>query len=136
MLEALYARGPVCKSKTGLSAQDKQLSTIANNLANASTVGFKRDRAVLKIYSIKFSVSPVRKQPKKLNCPPVLQLGVGARVVGTQNNLQRAVCRLPSSHWMWRWTAALSADSAGGWHYCVHTQWPIAFKPRRPNGYC
>ena len=33
-------------SKTGLSAQDKQLSTIANNLANTATVGFKRDRAV------------------------------------------------------------------------------------------
>mgnify|MGYP005826844247 FL=1 len=33
-------------SKTGLSAQDKQLTTISNNLANASTVGFKRDRAI------------------------------------------------------------------------------------------
>ena len=33
-------------SKTGLGAQDKQLTTIANNLSNVSTVGFKRDRAV------------------------------------------------------------------------------------------
>ena len=33
-------------SKTGLSAQDKQLTTVANNLANASTIGFKRDTAV------------------------------------------------------------------------------------------
>ena len=33
-------------SKTGLSAQDTRLATISNNLANASTVGFKKDRAV------------------------------------------------------------------------------------------
>ena len=33
-------------SKTGLSAQDRQLTTISNNLANTSTVGFKRDRAI------------------------------------------------------------------------------------------
>ena len=33
-------------SKTGLSAQDTALATISNNLANVSTTGFKRDRAV------------------------------------------------------------------------------------------
>ncbi len=33
-------------SKTGLAAQDMALHTISNNLANVSTVGFKRDRAV------------------------------------------------------------------------------------------
>jgi flagellar basal-body rod protein FlgG len=30
-------------SKTGLAAQDVRLATISNNLANASTTGFKRD---------------------------------------------------------------------------------------------
>ena len=40
MISALYV------SKTGLAAQDKQLSTISNNLANTGTIGFKRDRAV------------------------------------------------------------------------------------------
>ena len=38
MMNALWV------SKTGLSAQDTQLSTISNNLANVATVGFKRDR--------------------------------------------------------------------------------------------
>lgn len=33
-------------SKTGLSAQDTNMSTISNNLANVNTTGFKRDRAV------------------------------------------------------------------------------------------
>jgi len=31
-------------SKTGVQAQDARLEAIANNLANANTVGFKRDR--------------------------------------------------------------------------------------------
>ena len=33
-------------SKSGLSAQDTRLKTISNNLANVSTTGFKRDRAI------------------------------------------------------------------------------------------
>ena len=33
-------------SKTGLEAQDKNIATIANNLANVSTTGFKKGRAV------------------------------------------------------------------------------------------
>ena len=41
MLPALWV------AKTGLSAQDTNLSTISNNLANVSTTGFKRDRAAV-----------------------------------------------------------------------------------------
>ncbi len=33
-------------SKTGLDAQQTNISTISNNLANASTIGFKKSRAV------------------------------------------------------------------------------------------
>ncbi|MCV6605329.1 MAG: flagellar basal body protein, partial [Porticoccaceae bacterium] len=33
-------------SKTGLDAQQTKMATISNNLANASTVGYKRGRAV------------------------------------------------------------------------------------------
>ena len=33
-------------SKTGLDAQQTQMDVIANNLANVSTNGFKRSRAV------------------------------------------------------------------------------------------
>ena len=33
-------------SKTGLAAQDLRMTTISNNLANVSTAGFKKDRAV------------------------------------------------------------------------------------------
>jgi len=33
-------------AKTGLEAQQTRMSTIANNLANVNTTGFKRDRAM------------------------------------------------------------------------------------------
>ncbi len=38
--------GAMYVAKTGLSAQDTQLKVISNNLANVSTVGFKKDRAI------------------------------------------------------------------------------------------
>lgn len=71
-------------SKTGLSAQDKQLSTIANNLANASTVGFKRDRAVFEDLLYQIQRQPGAQTTQETQLPSGLQLGVGARVVGTQ----------------------------------------------------
>ena len=40
MITALWS------AKTGLDAQQTKMSVISNNLANASTVGFKKDRAV------------------------------------------------------------------------------------------
>jgi len=33
-------------AKTGLDAQQTRLQVVSNNLANASTAGFKKDRAV------------------------------------------------------------------------------------------
>lgn len=40
-------------SKTGLDAQQTDISVISNNVANASTVGYKKAAQYLKIYSIK-----------------------------------------------------------------------------------
>ncbi len=71
-------------SKTGLSAQDKQLSTIANNLANTATVGFKRDRAVFEDLLYQIQRQPGAQTTQETQLPSGLQLGVGARVVGTQ----------------------------------------------------
>ncbi len=78
MISALYV------SKTGLAAQDKQLSTISNNLANTSTVGFKRDRAMFEdlIYQVQRQPGAQETQDSKL--PSGLQIGTGARVVATQ----------------------------------------------------
>lgn len=71
-------------SKTGLSAQDKQLTTISNNLANASTVGFKRDRAVFEDLLYQIQRQPGAQNTEDTQVPSGLQLGTGVRVVGTQ----------------------------------------------------
>lgn len=80
-------------SKTGLSAQDTNMSTISNNLANVNTTGFKRDRAVFQdlLYQINRQPGGLNTQNDEL--PSGLQLGTGVRVVGTakqftQGNLQ------------------------------------------------
>jgi flagellar basal-body rod protein FlgG len=70
-------------SKTGLSAQDTALTTISNNLANVSTVGFKRDSAVFQdlMYQVKREPGGLNSQDSQL--PSGLQLGSGVRVEGT-----------------------------------------------------
>lgn len=71
-------------SKTGLAAQDTQLTTISNNLANASTVGFKRDRAVFEDLLYQIQRQPGGLTTEETQLPSGLQLGTGVRVVGTQ----------------------------------------------------
>jgi flagellar basal-body rod protein FlgG len=78
MHSALYV------AKTGLSAQDTQLTTVANNLANTSTVGFKRDRAVFEDLLYQVQRQPGAQSTEETQLPSGLQLGTGVRVVGTQ----------------------------------------------------
>lgn len=71
-------------AKTGLNAQDHGLTTVSNNLANVSTTGFKRDRAVFEdlIYQIQRQPGALSSQDSRL--PSGLQLGTGVKVSGTQ----------------------------------------------------
>jgi flagellar basal-body rod protein FlgG len=71
-------------SKTGLTAQDKQLTTISNNLANASTAGFKRDRVVFEDLLYQIQRQPGAQSSQNTQLPTGLQLGTGVRVVSTQ----------------------------------------------------
>ena len=71
-------------SKTGLAAQDKQLSTFSNNLANASTVGFKRNRAVFEDLFYQVQRQPGAQSTQDTQLPSGLQIGTGTRVVATQ----------------------------------------------------
>ncbi|GAA3913474.1 flagellar basal-body rod protein FlgG [Litoribacillus peritrichatus] len=76
--------GALWVSKTGLSAQDTQLTTISNNLANVATVGFKRDRAVFHDLMYQVQKQPGAQSAQDSQLPSGLQLGTGVRVVGTQ----------------------------------------------------
>lgn len=80
MLPALWV------SKTGLAAQDMNLTTISNNLANVSTTGFKRDRAEFQDLLYQIRRQPGAQSTQDSELPSGLQLGTGVRIVGTQKN--------------------------------------------------
>ena len=81
-------------SKTGMEAQQMQLDTISNNLANVSTTGFKRSNVAFEdlMYQNLRQVGGATSEQSQL--PTGLQLGTGVRVVGTarqftQGNVQQ-----------------------------------------------
>lgn len=81
-------------SKTGLSAQDRQLTTISNNLANTSTIGFKRDRAIFEDLLYQNQRQPGSQQTQETQLPSGLQLGVGTRVVATQKEFTQGTLQV------------------------------------------
>ena len=81
-------------SKTGLDAQQTQMDVISNNLANVSTSGFKRSRAVFEDLLYQTLRQPGAQSSQQTQLPSGLQLGTGVRPVATeriftQGNLQQ-----------------------------------------------
>jgi len=81
-------------AKTGLDAQQTQLDVIANNLANVSTNGFKRSRAVFEDLLYQTLRQPGAQSSQQTQIPSGLQIGTGVRPVATeriftQGNLQQ-----------------------------------------------
>ena len=80
-------------SKTGLDAQQTQLDVISNNLANVSTAGYKRSRAVFEDLLYQTVRQPGAQSTQQTQLPTGLQPGTGVRPVATerlfsQGNLQ------------------------------------------------
>jgi flagellar basal-body rod protein FlgG len=71
-------------AKTGLDAQQTRMAVISNNLANVSTTGFKRSRAVFEdlLYQNVRQVGSQSSQDTIL--PSGLSLGTGVRTVATE----------------------------------------------------
>ncbi|GAB3537568.1 flagellar basal-body rod protein FlgG [Noviherbaspirillum agri] len=81
-------------SKTGLDAQQTQMDVISNNLANVSTSGFKRSRAVFEDLLYQTLRQPGAQSSQQTQLPSGLQIGTGVRPVATeriftQGNLQQ-----------------------------------------------
>ena len=81
-------------SKTGLDAQQTGMDVISNNLANVSTNGFKRSRAVFEDLLYQTLRQPGAQSSQQTKIPSGLQLGTGVRPVATerihtQGNLQK-----------------------------------------------
>ena len=71
-------------SKTGLDAQTKDIAVISNNLANASTIGFKKSRAVFEDLLYQNVNQPGGRTADNSEAPSGLMLGAGTKVVATQ----------------------------------------------------
>lgn len=71
-------------AKTGLEAQQTNLDVITNNLANVSTNGFKRSRAVFEDLLYQNVRQPGAQSSQQTNLPSGLQIGTGVRSVATE----------------------------------------------------
>ena len=70
-------------AKTGLDTQQTNLDVISNNLANVSTNGFKRQRAVFEDLLYQNIRQPGAMSSEQTSLPSGLQLGTGSRPVAT-----------------------------------------------------
>ena len=72
-------------SKTGLEAQQTQMDVISNNLANVSTNGFKKSRAVFEDLLYQNIRQPGAQSTQQTQLPTGLQVGTGVKPVATEN---------------------------------------------------
>lgn len=84
-------------AKTGLDAQQTNMDVIANNLANVSTNGFKRQRAFSKICFIKRFVSQGRSLLSKPRCRLVCKLVLACARLPPSVCTARATCPRPTT---------------------------------------
>jgi len=71
-------------AKTGLDAQQRRMSVISNNLANANTTGFKQDRLVFEDMLYQTIRQPGAQSSSNTQLPSGLMIGTGVRVVATE----------------------------------------------------
>lgn len=82
-------------SKTGMEAQQLQLDTLSNNLANVSTNGYKKAHAVFEDLMYQNLRQAGASNTEQTTLPAGLQVGLGTRAVATsrsfaQGNLQQS----------------------------------------------
>jgi flagellar basal-body rod protein FlgG len=82
-------------AKTGMEAQQMQLDAISNNLANASTNGYKKSHAVFEDLMYQNLRQSGANSTDQTTLPTGLQIGLGTRAVATsrsfsQGNLQQS----------------------------------------------
>ncbi|MEW6707430.1 MAG: flagellar basal-body rod protein FlgG [Pseudomonadota bacterium] len=76
-------------SKTGMEAQQTKLDTIANNLANVSTNGFKREHVVFEDLIYQNLRQAGANSSEQTQLPTGLQVGLGTHAVATARNFSQ-----------------------------------------------
>src|ERR1700746_803704 len=78
MIRALYS------AASGMTAQQLNVDNIANNLANANTVGYKQRRAQFQDLMYQSLVQPGAAAGQQTVVPTGLQLGLGTRAASNE----------------------------------------------------
>jgi len=78
MIRALFT------AATGMEAQQLQVDTIANNLANVNTIGFKRSRVEFQDLFYQIARQPGIQEAQGAQIPTGVQVGAGVRPMATQ----------------------------------------------------
>jgi flagellar basal-body rod protein FlgG len=78
MIRALYS------AASGMSAQETNIDNIANNLANANTVGFKTRRAQFQDLMYQSLLQPGTQSGQQTVVPTGMQLGLGTRAASNE----------------------------------------------------
>ncbi|CAK0761488.1 flagellar basal-body rod protein FlgG [Gammaproteobacteria bacterium] len=71
-------------AKTGLDAQQTRMAVVSNNLANVSTTGFKKGRAIFEDLLYQNVRQPGAQSSQNTLLPSGLSLGAGVRTVATE----------------------------------------------------
>ncbi|CAM2787579.1 flagellar basal-body rod protein FlgG [Legionella worsleiensis] len=71
-------------SKTGLEAQDQNIATIANNLANVNTTGYKTSRALFEDLIYQNFKQAGAQSTQNTQIPTGINMGTGVRLVATE----------------------------------------------------
>lgn len=71
-------------SKSGLEAQDQQIATIANNLANVNTTGFKKGRAIFEDLIYQNIRQAGAQSSQNSIIPTGINMGTGVHMVATE----------------------------------------------------
>jgi flagellar basal-body rod protein FlgG len=77
MFRSLYS------AATGMRAQELNIDTISNNIANANTTGFKKSTAVFQDLMYQYLVDPSSPTSQISTNPSGLGVGLGVKTVGT-----------------------------------------------------
>ncbi len=76
-------------AKTGLDAQQTRMTSVSHNLANVSTNGFKKGRAVFEDLLYQNVRQAGAQSSQETELPSGLMLGTGVRVVATEKNFSQ-----------------------------------------------
>lgn len=88
--------GALNAAATGMAAQEKQIETVSNNLANVQTTGFKKSRNEFQDLLYETVQEPGVATSQSTNAPSGIQRGSGARLAATQRIMEGGHPKLTS----------------------------------------